>query len=286
MNDRNGPDAVRENLQMPDLGRDDRLIALHKRLVEHPLYAALKRPDDVLTFMRHHVFCVWDFMSLLKGLQQRLSCVAVPWLPSPDPEARRLVNEIVLAEESDEDGQGGWLSHFELYLAAMREAGADAAPVVRFLEGIRGGIGLSDALNRAEAPPAVAASVRLSLDLARNAETHRLAAAFALGREDVIPSLFLRLLDRLAVTEPNRFRKFQYYLHRHVDLDGDIHGPQALRLVERLCGGDPRRLSEALATAWECLEARLGVWDEILAALGTPAARRRATTTRRSSSGR
>jgi hypothetical protein len=149
----------------------------------------------------------------------------------------------------------------------MREAGADAVPVVRFLEAIRGGIGLSEALDRAKAPPAVAASVRLSLDLARNAETHRLAAAFALGREDVIPALFLRLLDRLAVTEPNRFRKFQYYLHRHVDLDGDVHGPQALRLVERLCGGDPRRLREALATAWECLEARLRVWDEILAAL-------------------
>jgi hypothetical protein len=29
-----------------------------------------------------------------------------------------------------------------------------------------------------------------------------------------------------------------------------------------------RRLHEALETAWECLEARLRVWDEILAALG------------------
>jgi len=242
-------------------------MSLHKRLAEHPLYAALKGPDDVLTFMRCHVFCVWDFMSLLKGLQRRLSCVAVPWLPSPDPAARRLVNEIVLAEESDEDGQGGYLSHFELYLAAMREAGADAAPVGRFLDAIRGEAGLEDALGRAGAPLAVAASVRLSLDLAQNAQTHQLAAAFALGREDVIPSLFLRLLDRLAVTEPARFGKLRYYLRRHVDLDGDVHGPQALRLVERLCGGDTRRLREALETAWECLEARLGVWDEILAAL-------------------
>jgi Protein of unknown function (DUF3050) len=253
---------------MIDLGRDGRLLSLHQRLVEHPLYAALRGPDDVQTFMQRHVFCVWDFMSLLKALQRRLSCVDVPWLPSPDPEARRLVNEIVLAEESDEDGQGGYLSHFELYLAAMREAGADAAPIGRFLDGLRSGVGLEEALARAAAPPAIAASVRLSLNLAQNAETHRLAAAFALGREDVIPSLFLRLLDRLAVTEPARFGRLQYYLRRHVDLDGDVHGPQARRLVERQCGGDPRRLSGALETAWECLEARLAVWDEILAALG------------------
>ena len=165
--------------------------------------------DDVLTFMRHHVFCVWDFMSLLKGLQRRLTCVDVPWLPSPDPVARRLLNEIVLAEESDEDGQGGWLSHFELYLAAMREAGADVAPVGRFVDSLRDGTELKEAFGRAEAPPAMAASVRLSCDLARNAETHRLAAAFALGREDIIPSLFLRLLDRLAMTEPARFGKFR-----------------------------------------------------------------------------
>jgi hypothetical protein len=253
---------------MIDLGRDDRLLSLHRRLVEHPLYAALRGPDDVLTFMRGHVFCVWDFMSLLKGLQRRLSCVEVPWLPSPDPAARRLVNEIVLAEESDEDGRGGHISHFELYLAAMREAGADAAPVGRFMDALHGGVGLEEALGRAAAPPAVGASVRLSLDLARNAETHRLAAAFALGREEVIPSLFSRLLDRLATTEPARFGRLQYYLKRHVDLDGDLHGPQARRLVERLCGGDPRRLREALETAWHCLEARLRVWDEILAALG------------------
>jgi hypothetical protein len=256
---------------MIDLSRDDRLLSLHQRLVEHPLYDALREPDDVLTFMRRHVFCVWDFMSLLKGLQRRLSCADVPWLPTADFEACRLINEIVLAEESDEDGQGGHLSHFELYLAAMREAGADAAPVGRFLDGLRMGVGLEEALGRADAPPAVAASVRLSLDLARNAETHRLAAAFALGREDVIPSLFVRLLDRLAVTEPARFGRLRFYLRRHIDLDGDVHGPQARRLVERLCGGDPRRLREALETAWECLEARLRVWDEILAALGSRA---------------
>jgi hypothetical protein len=254
-------------LLMLDLGPDTALHSLRRQLVEHPLYGVLRGPADLRIFQQHHVFCVWDFMSLLKALQRQLTCVEVPWLPSPDPVASRLINEIVLGEESDEDGAGGHCSHFELYLAAMQDTGADTEPVESFLKALRSGRSADDALRIASVPPATAAFVRLSLSIAERAELHRLAAAFGLGREDVIPSMFVQMLERLTAAEPDRFGRFLFYLKRHVDLDGDSHGPAALRLIERICGTDALLRREALETACACLEARLGVWEEIYAAV-------------------
>ncbi len=250
-----------------DLEATAQLDDARQRLLAHPLYAAVREPADVRVFMRHHVFCVWDFQSLLKALQRRLTCVEVPWLPTADTASRRLVNEIVLAEESDEDGAGGHTSHFELYLSAMRDAEADVGPIERFLAALRSGQSVDVALRRTEVPQATAAFVRLTLHIAEHAETHCLGAAFALGREDLIPGMFVQFLERLGDTDPQRFGRFAYYLRRHVDLDGDVHGPQARRLVARLCGGDSGKEREARATALQCLEARRAVWDEILATI-------------------
>jgi hypothetical protein len=90
--------------------------------------------------MESHVFAVWDFQSLLKAMQQRLTCTSIPWVPTPDAEARRLVNEIVLDEESDALPEGGSASHFELYLHGMRNAGADTGPIDRMIETLRAGV--------------------------------------------------------------------------------------------------------------------------------------------------
>jgi hypothetical protein len=92
-----------------------------KRVVTHRLYDSLNTYCAIVTFMEHHVFAVWDFMSLLKSLQRCLTCVTVPWVPIGATGSRRLINEIVLAEESDER-LGGYASHFEWYLTAMAEA--------------------------------------------------------------------------------------------------------------------------------------------------------------------
>jgi hypothetical protein len=106
----------------------ERLTPLKAALLTHSIYQEIDRPDSLRLFMEHHVFAVWDFMSLLKALQRRLCCVEVPWLPAADPLGSRLVNEIVLAEESDDDGQGGFASHFELYRRAMKRCGANSPP--------------------------------------------------------------------------------------------------------------------------------------------------------------
>ena len=165
-------------------------------LVHHPLYARVRDEASLRLFMRTHVFCVFDFQSLLKGLQRRLTCVAVPWLPSDDPEARRLINEIVLDEESDAMPDGSYLSHFELYLQAMRQCGADVRPILRLISAIRAGVLADRALADPALPPGVADFVSRTLRIAERDEVHRVAAAFTYGREDVIPAMFEQLVAR------------------------------------------------------------------------------------------
>lgn len=86
--------------------------------------------------MEHHVFAVWDFMSLLKSLQILMTGADVPWVPPSNSRACRIINELVLGEESDDDGSGGNASHFELYLSAMQEAGANRFFIEGFVNGL------------------------------------------------------------------------------------------------------------------------------------------------------
>lgn len=239
------------------------LGAARGRLVRHPIYALIDRPDRLRVFMEHHVFAVWDFQSLLKAMQQKLTCTSIPWLPTPDPEARRLVNEIVLDEESDELPDGGHASHFELYLQSMRHAGADTGPIERLLELLSCGTPLSQALDACGGPAAACDFVRRSFDVIGSGSTHRIVAAFTYGREDVIPDMFRHLVGSLAAENPATWGPFRFYLERHIAHDDEKHAPVCRRIVARLCGDDPTRWAEASATARECLESRIAFWDGI-----------------------
>src|SRR5690606_15785274 len=76
-----------------------------------------------------HVYAVWDFMSLLKALQINLTCTTTPWIPIGNPQIRYLINEIVLAEETDIDQAGNRLSHYEMYIDAMKDLGANISHI-------------------------------------------------------------------------------------------------------------------------------------------------------------
>jgi len=241
-------------------------------LVEHPLYARLATLADVRTFMEHHVFAVWDFMSLLKSLQRELTCIEVPWTPRGDRLACRLVNEIVLCEESDVGPGSGYTSHFELYRAAMLDAGADLSRIDTFVGRIRDGESIQDALREAKAPQPAQVFILSTFATIRSRSLPRIAAAFTLGREDIIPGMFVRLADDLSRSPGGRLALLRDYLERHIHVDGEQHGPMSARLLESVCGGDANGWREGHRGARDSLVARRVLWDGIASVVGSPAA--------------
>jgi hypothetical protein len=238
--------------------------APRRALLAHPVYEQLCELGGLRAFMGSHVFAVWDFMSLLKTLQRRLTCLEVPWLPPEDVECARMINEIVLGEETDEVRPGVYQSHFELYLEAMREVGADVGPVQRFVGALRRGRPWSEALEHA--PEAAQGFVRNTLELTRG-ETHQVAAAFLFGREHLLPAVFDRVLRAVEPLGAS-CASLRLYLERHIQLDGEEHGARAEVLLCRLCGSAEQRWQEAQAAALSSLSARQALWGGVLRELG------------------
>jgi hypothetical protein len=213
--------------------------------------------------MEHHVFAVWDFMSLLKALQRRLCCIEVPWLPAADPTGTRLVNEIVLSEESDDDGQGGFASHFDLYHRAMTRCGADTGGIDGFLGELRRGKSVLAALQSPKVPECARRFVRQTFEIIECGDVCAIASAFTFGREELLPAVFQRIVVELNVEAGGELEDFRYYLQRHIGLDEEEHGPMASRLLLSLCGSDESRWEAAEQAAVNCLEARRKLWDGI-----------------------
>jgi hypothetical protein len=238
----------------------------------HPVFGSLQSEAQLRTFMEHHVFPVWDFMSLLKFLQAKLAPATWPWMPRPHGDLVRLINDIVTGEESDKlpkshRSEATHASHFDLYLMAMREVGADTVPITGFLEIVRTQ-GLDAALDAPMVPEPSRAFMKDTFALLKQGEAHRVAASFSFGRENVIPGMFNSLLAKLGIGE-DRAPIFHYYLKRHAELDGDEHGPAALRLVATLCANDPKKLDEAVESAKAALASRARFWGSVQATLST-----------------
>jgi Protein of unknown function (DUF3050) len=241
---------------------------IRREVVSHPLYHQLNSMGAVVTFMEHHAFAVWDFMSLLKTLQRSLTCVEVPWVPSGPATSRRLINDIVLVEESDELGHG-FISHFELYVDGMRQAGASTVPIDAFIGLLRDGRAVPPSLKEAGVPEPAAEFVTGTWEIIEHGSLHSQAAAFAFGREDLIPDMF----DQVAAldSEHGGLSTFVDYLRRHIQVDAEEHTPMAMQMLAELCGDDPTRWAECEETVTLALTARIRLWDGILAKLATPA---------------
>ncbi|MDE1155898.1 MAG: DUF3050 domain-containing protein [Acidobacteriaceae bacterium] len=243
---------------------EERLAPLRARLTEHPIYAAVQSLADVRLFMESHVFAVWDFMSLLKSLQRGLTCVDVPWTPSPLVASRRFVNEIVLGEESDEY-HGRPVSHFEIYLESMQAAGAETVPMQAVLQALAQQSDWRQALEAAPAP--ARAFVQETFRVIETGSLAAQAAAFTFGREDVIPDLFRGFIRELNQELAGSLGVFVWYLERHIEVDGEDHGPLSLRMVADLCGTNSSLWEEATQAAEDAIRARIALWDGVHAAI-------------------
>jgi hypothetical protein len=217
--------------------------------------------------MEQHIFAVWDFMSLLKALQRGLTCVELPWKPVGSPTTRRFINEIVLGEETDVDRNGEVASHFELYLDAMTEIGADTQTIQAFLTLIENGRSVEEALNEVDINPETRNFVNFTFSILQTNSIHRIASVFTFGREDLIPEMFIEILKEMQEKGQATISKLLYYLERHIEVDGDDHGPISLKMIEELCGDDEQKWNEVLESAKAALQMRIQLWNGVLASL-------------------
>lgn len=247
---------------------DDLRAALssdREALLAHPIYRAVDSVPRLRRFMSHHVFAVWDFMCLAKRLQRDLTSLDELWLPPARPSLARFINSVVHGEESDVDPDGAAASHFGLYLAAMEEVSAPTAPAERFIALLRAGGDPSASLVAVEASPAVRTFVAHTLDTVRHGTTIDVLSSFLFGREDLIPDMFSRLLPQWA--ESRQARRFAYYVERHIELDGDEHGPAGLRALAEMAGHDSGAWRAAADAARAAMIARIALWDGVHADL-------------------
>ena len=245
---------------------DDQVSEWRSSLLAHPLFHKIQNISQMRQFMEAHVFAVWDFMSLLKTLQNQLTCTKVPWSPPANPQAARFINEIVLGEETDEIQSGEPTSHFELYLGAMKQCGARISKIETFVRLLAEGGAVEASLIEARAPEYVRDFVASTMSFCK-LRPHEVAAAFLYGREDIIPEMFKRLLREAPLTSHANLKMLKLYLDRHIEVDGDSHGPMARKLMHCLCGTDPVKWSEASKIACQSLQARCLLWDGVLASI-------------------
>jgi hypothetical protein len=233
-------------------------------LLKHSLYNNVKTIADLNCFLENHVYAVWDFMSLLKALQAKLTCTTTPWFATENPETRYLINEIVLAEESDLTIDGRRQSHYEMYVEAMESCGADTTGITHFLSEVNSLRNIFVAIKKSNLHPNIKAFLDFTFKVIDEGKSHEIAAAFTFGREDLIPSMFTVILRNFQVNFPETdLSKLIYYFERHIELDADEHGPMAMKMITELCGTDKQKWMEVEEISVLALEKRIGLWDAI-----------------------
>jgi hypothetical protein len=237
---------------------------LNQKLFKHSLYSNIFELRDLHILMEAHVFAVWDFMSLVKRLQKSLTTVEIPWTPPNNSRCSRLLNEIVLGEESDLNINGDPQSHLEMYLEAMDEIGADSKIFRTFLQLVQNGEDVSKSLRLVNIPSYIVEFVEYTMKISLEGSLAEVMGCFFFGREDIIPRMFQNFLDRCKI-DLNEAPKLQYYLLRHIDVDANEHGPAALKIMlDMFFDENEAEFAELIDAACLSIQKRIGLWDGVL----------------------
>ena len=239
----------------------NKLDELKHKITAHPLFANKLEPKHMCKFMESHIFAVWGFMSILKSLQKIITPNNLPWIPNKNTKNGlvNFVNEIVLCEESDYIEGIGYISHFEIYLLAMKNMGARTDQLDKLTLRIADKGYNEKYLDDVDASDEVKSFLKHDLEVSMTGTLPEVVGAFTLGREKVIPNMFGYILP--AIKETSTSKHLITYLERHIDIDGDRHGPLSMKLLDTSCS--KKQLSIAYATAVKSLELRLLVWDRV-----------------------
>lgn len=236
---------------------------LRQEIINHKVYSVINNLDDLKVFMQYHVYAVWDFMSLLKSLQIGLTCTTTPWFPVGNANTRYLINEIVAGEESDVDGAGIRKSHYEMYLEAMAQCGADITAIHKFAENLKETGSLTTAYEAAGVPQEARQFVDFTFEVIESGKSHLQSAAFTFGREDLIPHMFISIVGDLNKKFPDQLSLIKYYLDRHIEVDGDHHSNLALEMTAELCGDDEAAWKAAEEVTVASLQQRINLWNGV-----------------------
>jgi len=236
---------------------------LRQEIIHHKVYSAIKNIDDLKVFMQFHVYAVWDFMSLLKTLQSNLTCTSVPWFPKGSADTRYLINEIVVGEESDIDLNGIRKSHFELYLDAMKQCGADASKIEIFTDVLKNTGDFNAAYLASATPKEAKDFVDFTFKVIESGKDYLQSAIFTFGREDLIPGMFISIINEMHKNFPDDISIFKYYIERHIEVDGDHHSHLAIEMTSNLCKDNEQYWQEAEEAVIHSLQQRIELWNGV-----------------------
>ncbi len=249
---------------------EDFLLLRHKinQLNSHELFKSSENfsVDELRIFMEYHVYAVWDFMSIVKSLQNHICPSNYPWKPNKYTRngIAHLINEIIFSEESDKDDDGNYFSHFDLYIMAMEDLGANTNNILKFVESCELNDSKFENSNNIDIPIESLDFLKNTFECLKSNNKANTAAIFTYGRETTIPDMFSKILNKID-SDNLLFSKLRLYIKRHIQIDSSRHGPLSLKLFEYTCEDNQKIYNEAIGYAIKSIDKRILLWDGVLA---------------------